>query len=99
GQSQLLAAARAFLADPGLLVLDEASSRVDPETEQRLHEGFERIFLGRTAIVIAHRLSTLREVDDILVLDGGRVAEFGPREELLRSGESRFASLLQGAGT
>lgn len=98
GQSQLLAAARAFLSDPGLLVLDEASSRVDPDTEQRLHEGFGRIFRGRTAIVIAHRLSTLREVDDILILDGGRVVEFGPREELLRAGESRFARLLQGAG-
>ena len=98
GQSQLLAAARAFLSDPGLLVLDEASSRVDPDSERRLHEGFARIFRGRTAVVIAHRLSTLREVDDILILDAGRVAEFGPREELLRASESRFARLLQGAG-
>ncbi len=98
GQSQLLAAARTFLADPGLLVLDEASSRVDPDTERRLHDGFEKLFCGRTAIVIAHRLSTLREVDDILILEGGRVVEFGPREDLLRAGDSRFARLLQGAG-
>ncbi|MBO0702339.1 MAG: ABC transporter ATP-binding protein, partial [Candidatus Dormibacteraeota bacterium] len=96
GQSQLLAAARVFLADPGLLVLDEASSRVDPDTERRLHEGFARLFQGRTAVVIAHRLSTLHEVDDILILDRGRVAEFGPREQLLRDAERRFARLLQG---
>lgn len=98
GQSQLLAAARAFLTDPGLLVLDEASSRVDPDTERRLHEGLARIFEGRTVIVIAHRLATLHEVDDVLILEGGRVVEFGPREELLQSGESRFARMLQGAG-
>lgn len=98
GQSQLLAAARAFLTDPGLLILDEASSRVDPETERRLHEGFARLFEGRTVLVIAHRLATLQEVDDILILEDGQVVEFGPRSELLERAESRFSRLLQGAG-
>lgn len=96
GQAQLLAAARAFLADPGLVVLDEASSRIDPQSESRLHAGFDRLFQGRTAFIIAHRLATVRHVDDILVMDRGRVVEFGPREQLARDVESRFARLLRG---
>ena len=96
GQAQLLAAARAFLADPGLVVLDEASSRIDPQSESRLHAGFDRLFQGRTAFIIAHRLATVRHVDDILVVDHGRVVEFGPREQLAGDVESRFARLLGG---
>ncbi|HEX4212481.1 MAG TPA: ABC transporter ATP-binding protein [Candidatus Dormibacteraeota bacterium] len=96
GQAQLLAAARAFLVDPGLLVLDEASSRIDPATERRLQAAFDRLFEGRTAFIIAHRLATVRHVDDILVLDRGRVVEFGPREELEGDPGSRFAAILRG---
>lgn len=95
GQSQLLAAARAFLADPGLLVLDEASSRVDPASERRLQAAFDRLLRGRTAVVVAHRLSTLQEVDDILVMDEGRIVELGPRNQLERDATSRFSGLLR----
>jgi ABC-type multidrug transport system fused ATPase/permease subunit len=96
GQAQLLAAARAFLVEPGLLVLDEASSRIDPTSERRLQAAFDRLFEGRTAFIIAHRLGTVRHVDDILVMDRGRVIEFGPREELEGNPESRFATILRG---
>src|SRR5262252_2208407 len=96
GQAQLLAAARAFLADPGLVVLDEASSRIDPASEQLLQKAFDRLLEGRTAFIIAHRLATVRHVDDILVMERGRVAEFGPREDLERDRGSRFARLLRG---
>lgn len=96
GQAQLLAAARAFLADPGLVVLDEASSRIDPASEQLLQEAFDRLLEGRTAFIIAHRLATVRHVDDILVMERGRVAEFGPREDLEGDRESHFSRLLRG---
>ena len=96
GQAQLLAAARAFLADPGLVVLDEASSRIDPASEQLLQKAFDRLLEGRTAFIIAHRLATVRHVDDILVMERGRVAEFGPREDLEGDRESHFARLLRG---
>ena len=95
GQAQLLAAARAFLAEPALVVLDEASSRVDPVTEQRLEAAFDRLLKGRTGFVIAHRLATIRTVDDVLVMESGRVVEFGPRVELEANPGSRFAALLQ----
>lgn len=96
GQAQLLAAARAFLVDPGLLVLDEASSRIDPATERKLQAAFDRLCEGRTAFIIAHRLATVRQVDDVLVMERGRVVEFGPREDLERNPESRFAAILRG---
>lgn len=95
GQAQLLAAARAFLAEPGLVVLDEASSRVDPVTEQRLEAAFDRLLSGRTGFVIAHRLATVRAVDDILVMEDGRAVEFGPRADLEANPDSRFARLLR----
>jgi ATP-binding cassette subfamily B protein len=95
GQSQLLAAARVFLRDPAVVVLDEASSRVDAATEERLHAAFGRLFSGRTGVVVAHRLSTLREVDDIVVLDRGRIVEAAPRDELVANRGSRFAQLLE----
>ncbi len=94
GQAQLLAFARIFLRDPGLVVLDEASSRLDPVTEGLLERALDQLLDGRTGIIIAHRLHTLHRVDDVLVLDGGRVVEHGDRAELAADPGSRFAQLL-----
>ena len=79
GEAQLLAFARLLLRDPGLVILDEAASRLDPITERRLERAIDRLLAGRTAIVIAHRLHTVSRADDILILEEGRVVEFGPR--------------------
>lgn len=87
GQRQLLAIARALAYDPRILVLDEATSSVDTETEQRIQEALERLLEGRTAIVIAHRLSTVERADRIVVLHKGEVREVGTHEELLERGE------------
>jgi ATP-binding cassette subfamily B protein len=95
GEAQLLAFARVLLRDPGLVILDEASSRLDPATEQLLERAIGRLLAGRTAIIIAHRLQTVQRADDILILDRGRVAEFGERRGLLADPESRFAGLLR----
>ena len=85
GQCQLLSIARAALADPRILVLDEATSSVDTRTELRIQEAMARLLRGRTSIVIAHRLSTVRDADRIVVLDRGRIVGAGTHEELLRS--------------
>ena len=95
GQAQLLAFARAFLRDPGLIILDEASSRLDPATERRLDQALTRLLDGRTAIIIAHRLGTLERVDYLMLLEDGRVREHGPRAELVRDPDSRFSQLLR----
>lgn len=95
GQAQLLALARAFLRDPGLVILDEASSRLDPATERQLEQAMGQLLRGRTAIIIAHRLGTLERVDQIMVLEDGRVREHGPRAKLVRDPDSRFAELLR----
>ncbi len=86
GQRQLLAFARALIADPRILVLDEATSNVDLHTEGRIEDGLRRLLAGRTAIVIAHRLSTIRRASRIVVLDRGRVVEEGSHDELLAAG-------------
>jgi ATP-binding cassette, subfamily B, bacterial len=86
GQRQLVAFARALLAEPRILILDEATSNVDVRTEKTIERGLERLLAGRTAIVIAHRLSTIRRAGMIVVLDGGRVAEAGTHEELIDAG-------------
>lgn len=83
GQRQLLAIARAFIADPEILVLDEATSNVDTRTEKALQNAMQEIMKDRTSIVIAHRLSTIRDADIIVVVDDGRIAEIGRHEELL----------------
>jgi ATP-binding cassette, subfamily B, bacterial len=83
GQRQLVAFARALIADPRLLVLDEATSNVDIHTETRIEQGLRRLLAGRTAIVIAHRLSTIRHAGLIVVLDGGRIVEQGTHDELI----------------
>jgi ATP-binding cassette subfamily B protein len=86
GERQLIAIARALAADPPILVLDEATSNVDTETEQRIRAALRELLHGRTSLVIAHRLSTIRHVDRILVLHHGRLVEEGRHEELLRRG-------------
>jgi ATP-binding cassette subfamily B multidrug efflux pump len=83
GQRQLLAIARAVLADPHVLILDEATSSVDTRTEVRIQEALLRLMEGRTSFVIAHRLSTIRDADKILVINGGRIIERGTHDELL----------------
>jgi ATP-binding cassette, subfamily B, bacterial len=95
GQAQLLAFARALLRDPGLIILDEASSRLDPATERRLELALNRLLEGRTAIIIAHRLGTLERVDYLMILDDGIVREAGPRADLVRDPNSRFSELLR----
>ncbi len=86
GQRQLVAFARALIAEPRILILDEATSNVDVRTEKTIERGLERLLAGRTAIVIAHRLSTIRRAGKIVVLEGGRVAETGTHEELIGAG-------------
>jgi ATP-binding cassette, subfamily B, bacterial len=95
GQAQLLAFTRVFLKNPGLVILDEASSRLDPATERLLERAIDRLFQNRTGIIIAHRLGTVQRADSILILDNGHIAEHGPRAELAASPESRFAHLLR----
>jgi ATP-binding cassette subfamily B protein len=95
GEAQLLAFARVFLKDPGLVILDEASSRLDPATERLLERAVDRLLEGRTAIVIAHRLATVGRADRILILEDGRIAELGERVALASDPASRFSRLLR----
>jgi ATP-binding cassette subfamily B protein/ATP-binding cassette subfamily C protein len=98
GEAQLIAFARAFLADPGLVVLDEAASRLDPATERRIEQSVDRLLDGRTGVIIAHRLSSLSRVDKIAVLDHGKIIEYGRRADLAADPGSRFGRLLDLAG-
>ncbi len=86
GQKQRLALARAILADPRILILDEATSSVDAEAEYLIQQALERVLENRTALIIAHRLSTIRNANKIIVLDRGRIAEAGNHEELMQNG-------------
>ena len=95
GEAQLLAFVRVFLKDPGLVILDEASSRLDPATEQLLEKAVDRLLAGRTAIIIAHRLATVQRADCIMILEQGRCIEYGPRSALVNDPDSRFAQLLR----
>lgn len=95
GQAQLLALARVFLKDPGLVILDEASSRLDPTTENLIEGAMDRLLMERTTIIIAHRLKTVQKADNILILEDGRVIEYGARETLANTSSSRFAQLLK----
>lgn len=105
GEKQLLTIARAFLADPPILILDEATSSVDTRTEVLIQRAMHRLMHGRTTFVIAHRLSTIRDADTILVMDRGRIVEQGDHESLLAAGgfyhdlyESQFTGALAEAG-
>ena len=95
GEAQLLAFARVFLKHPGLVILDEASSRLDPVTEQLLERAVGRLLTERTGIVIAHSLQTVQRADDIMILENGRIVEYGPRIALASDPRSRFYHLLQ----
>lgn len=95
GQAQLVAFARVFLREPGLVILDEASSRLDPATERHVEHAVDKLLRGRTAIVIAHRLATVQRADSILILDSGRVVEYGDRRQLLDDPDSRFSALMR----
>jgi len=83
GQRQLLAIARVILADPAILVLDEATSSVDTRTELRIQKALLALMKGRTSFVIAHRLSTIKDADTVVVIDDGRIVEQGAHDELL----------------
>jgi len=95
GQAQLLAFGRAFLRDPGMVLLDEPSSRLDPATERLVTRAVDRLLESRTGIIIAHRLATVERVDKIMVLAEGRILEYGPRESLARNPHSRYSALLR----
>jgi ATP-binding cassette subfamily B protein len=95
GQAQVLACARVFLRDPDVVILDEASARLDPATERLVHAALERLLAGRTGIIVAHRLDTIAFADDVLVLEEGQVHEHGPRLALASDPNSRFAGLLR----
>ena len=97
GERQLVALLRAHLADPDLLVLDEATSAVDPALEMRIGRALERLMSGRTSVTIAHRLSTAENADEVVVVDQGRIVQRGPHAELVRPGRvglRRAARLL-----
>ena len=95
GEAQVLAFTRVFLRNPGLVILDEASSRLDPATERLIERAVDRLLAERTGIIIAHRLATVLRADDILILEGGRIREYGEREALRNDSNSRFAELLR----
>jgi ABC-type multidrug transport system fused ATPase/permease subunit len=95
GEAQLLAFTRVFLADPGLVILDEASSRLDPATEQLIERAVSKLLAGRTGIVIAHRLGTIQRADEILILEHGCMLEHSDRASLASDPASRFYQLLQ----
>jgi ABC-type multidrug transport system fused ATPase/permease subunit len=95
GEAQLVALARLFLKDPGLVILDEASSRLDPVTEALLERALARLLAGRTVIIISHRPAAVERADAVLVLEGGRVVEYGARARLAGETEPGFAQSMQ----
>ena len=95
GEAQMLAFARVFLKDPDVVVLDEASSRLDPATERMIDSAMQALLKDRTAVVIAHRLSTVERVDEIMILAEGRIQEHGARQALAADPSSRFSGLLR----
>ena len=95
GQRQLISFVRALVFDPDILILDEATSSVDPETESVIQHAIEKLIDRRTSIVIAHRLSTIRNADNIMVLEKGEIAEFGPHDELVEREDGRYRELYE----
>jgi ATP-binding cassette, subfamily B, multidrug efflux pump len=101
GQRQLLSFARALLYNPAVLILDEATSSVDTESEMLIQQAIDKLIAGRTSIVIAHRLSTISKANKILVLDKGEIKEMGSHDELLKSGGAYarlYAMQFEGTG-
>lgn len=94
GEAQLLAFVRVFLANPGLVIMDEASSRLDPVTEAKIEQAIDKLLNNRTAIIVAHRLTTVQRADEILILENGRLLENGRRDRLAADPNSHFAHLL-----
>jgi ABC-type multidrug transport system fused ATPase/permease subunit len=95
GEAQLLAFTRVFLKDPGLVILDEASSRLDPASERLIERAVDRLLAGRTGIIIAHRLGTIQRADMVMILEEGRIREYGSRAALAVDPRSRLAHLLR----
>ncbi len=95
GEAQLLAFTRVFLKDPGLVILDEASSRLDPVTEQRIETAIDKLLHNRTGIIVAHRLATVHRADEIMIIEKGHIREHDGREELVKNPDSHFYHLLQ----
>ena len=95
GEAQMLAFARVFLKDPGLVILDEATSRLDRSTEAAIERAVDRLVEGRTVLIVAHHLATIQRCDDIVILEGGRIVEAGEREALASDPGTRFHSLLR----
>ena len=95
GEAQMLAFARVFLKEPSVVVLDEATSRLDRSTEAAIERAVERLVEDRTVLIVAHHLATIQRCDDILILENGQVAEFGEREDLASDPNTRFYRLLQ----
>ncbi len=95
GEAQLLTFTRVFLQNPGLVILDEASSRLDPATQSLIERAVDGLLAERTGIIIAHRLATVQRADHILILEEGRTAEYGPRADLEQDPGSRFSALLK----
>ncbi len=95
GEAQLLAFTRIFLKNPGLVILDEASSRLDPVTEDLIERAVDKLVRDRTAIIIAHRLATVQRADMIMILEKGHIQEYGVRAELAGDPNSHFYNLLQ----
>ena len=94
GEAQRLALARVLLRDPDVVILDEAAARLDPVSEHEVEESLAALLVGRTGVVIAHRPRSVEKVDDILILERGRMAEYGPRQQLLADPDSRLHELL-----
>lgn len=95
GQKQRIAIARAIVKNPSILLLDEATSALDAESEKSVQEALDRVMVGRTTIVVAHRLSTIRNADVIAVVQGGKIVETGSHEELISDPNSTYAALVQ----